>query len=78
MKINQISLLVTFAFAFAFKVEADGGYTKDCQNSTIVVVNDSISMRSYCKGPSATPQCSILNLNQCYGVDGRVVIPKQG
>ncbi|KAI1378091.1 hypothetical protein F4677DRAFT_458794 [Hypoxylon crocopeplum] len=74
MKVLQLILLGVFAY----RVNADGGYANDCKNLTAVSISDSFALRAYCPATSGTPQCSILDLNDCYGTNDGTLVERSG
>ncbi|KAI0165403.1 hypothetical protein GGR52DRAFT_558598 [Hypoxylon sp. FL1284] len=56
---------------FAVRVIADGGYSGNCNNVSLVDLGDAhIGLRAYCNAGASAHQCSILDLNYCYGTTG--------
>lgn len=69
--ISNVKTLFTLLGAFAIAVAADGGYTSNCQNVSIVDLDKKhIGLRAYCNADTGAPQCSILDFDLCYGTTG--------
>ncbi|KAI8961487.1 hypothetical protein F5Y11DRAFT_366714 [Daldinia sp. FL1419] len=70
------AISVITACAFACHAVATGGYAKDCQNLTLVDMDNShVGLRASCKVANKV-QCSVLDLWQCYGLDDGVLKPQ--
>ncbi|KAI1082892.1 hypothetical protein F5B20DRAFT_530771 [Whalleya microplaca] len=64
--------------AFVASTNADGGYNSNCKNIAVTVRNGHLALRADCKTNSGSTQCSLLDLNDCYGTDNGYVKPKDG
>ncbi|KAI2631459.1 hypothetical protein GGS26DRAFT_95869 [Hypomontagnella submonticulosa] len=73
MRFLTVAILFLSRALFAI---AAGGYSQECQNITAVAVGSHTNLRAYCKDPSGALQCSILDLNYCYGYTGRRIVPR--
>ncbi|KAI6083050.1 hypothetical protein F4821DRAFT_245541 [Hypoxylon rubiginosum] len=66
-----INTLFAVLGAIVVGVLADGGYSLNCRNMSLVNLNQKhLGLRAYCDTTTGTPQCSILDLDLCYRTKG--------
>lgn len=70
-KMIYINTLFAVLGAIVVGVLADGGYSLNCRNMSLVNLNQKhLGLRAYCDTTTGTPQCSILDLDLCYRTKG--------
>ncbi|KAI0008513.1 hypothetical protein F4779DRAFT_435303 [Xylariaceae sp. FL0662B] len=72
------TLRLVLLCTFIMKITADGGYLEDCQNMTVTETNGHLGLKADCKTSAGSTQCSLLDLNDCYGADAGRIVPEDG
>ncbi|KAI1097429.1 hypothetical protein F4804DRAFT_339203 [Jackrogersella minutella] len=75
MRFSNLTLLGLFVpFAHA---QEDPRYSHHCNNVSLINMDDRFGLRAYCPtSPGKDRQCSILDLDQCYGEVGDLIKPQ--